>query len=394
MAHDSGMNFSAQTNFLGERDAIISLSFLTTNKLRFPVAAAKVYAKYETEYTSWVQNGRLHVVGLDLRDLCEVERFCAFVKERFGRVDAIINNACQTVRRPANYYKEQVNKEAEREPVFQECLGACDVFEAAREARDAGRTIGMGATTGKIEADEAPEGAKGTVVVKDGGGGGGGGESNAKISKSAAMSLMPLTSEDMSTPSSLLPSGLHDINGQQLDMRRHNSWLLTLPQVSTPEIIECMYINVISPFVMNSRLLPLMVAPPTAATSPSASASPASSPPRFIINVSAMEGKFYRYKTPNHPHTNMAKAALNMMTRTSSESLASQGIYMNSVDTGWINDENPVEIAGRTAVNNNFQTPIDEIDAAARVLDPIFSALQGGELLYGKFLKDFRDSEW
>ena len=90
----------------------------------------------------------------------------------------------------------------------------------------------------------------------------------------------------------------------------------------------------------------------------------------------------------------MAKAALNMMTRTSSESLASQGIYMNSVDTGWINDENPVEIAGRTAVNNNFQTPIDEIDAAARVLDPIFSALQGGELLYGKFLKDFRDSEW
>ena len=38
---------------------------------------------------------------------------------------------------------------------------------------------------------------------------------------------------------------------------------------------------------------------------------------KFIVNVSAMEGKFYRYKTPNHPHTNMAKAALNMMTRTS-----------------------------------------------------------------------------
>ena len=48
-----------------------------------------------------------------------------------------------------------------------------------------------------------------------------------------------------------------------------------------------------------------------------------------------MEGKFYRHKTPHHPHTNAAKAALNMMTRTSSESYSRSGIWMNSVDTGW-----------------------------------------------------------
>jgi len=109
--------------------------------------------------------------------------------------------------------------------------------------------------------------------------------------------------------------------------------------------------------------------------------------------------QFYRYKTECHPHTNMAKAALNMLTRTSADNLAKKHrIYMNSVDTGWINDENPVERASRTAQNNNFQTPIDEIDAAARILDPIFTGVRGGrehrEHVYGKFLKDYRISEW
>jgi NAD(P)-dependent dehydrogenase (short-subunit alcohol dehydrogenase family) len=119
---------------------------------------------------------------------------------------------------------------------------------------------------------------------------------------------------------------------------------------------------------------------------------------RFIINVSAMEGKFYRYKTPNHPHTNMAKAALNMLTRTSAEDLATNyRIYMNSVDTGWINDENPLEKASRIARENHFQTPIDEVDAASRILDPIFSAILGESTTpppFGMFFKDYKPTEW
>lgn len=110
-----------------------------------------------------------------------------------------------------------------------------------------------------------------------------------------------------------------------------------------------------------------------------------------------MEGKFYRTKTANHPHTNMAKAAANMMTRTCAEDLARKGIYMNSVDTGWINDENPRDVAVRIADTHNFQTPLDEIDAAARVLDPIFSLFQEGhtdEPIFGQFLKDYTVSEW
>eukprot|EP00804_Cyclotella_cryptica_P021970 CCRYP_000913-RA/>CCRYP_000913-RA protein AED:0.02 eAED:0.02 QI:1956/1/1/1/1/1/2/63/155 len=155
-----------------------------------------------------------------------------------------------------------------------------------------------------------------------------------------------------------------------------------------------MFVNAIAPFVLNSRLKPLMEAPKN---DPNRS-------DRYIINVSAMEGKFYRYKMPNHPHTNMAKAALNMLTRTSAEDLATKSrIFMNSVDTGWINDENPLEKASKIAKTNLFQTPIDEVDAAARILDPVFvgvnadkeaSGEERGMKDYGKFFKDYKETEW
>jgi NAD(P)-dependent dehydrogenase (short-subunit alcohol dehydrogenase family) len=159
-----------------------------------------------------------------------------------------------------------------------------------------------------------------------------------------------------------------------------------MDQISTPEVMECFFVNAIAPFVLNSRLKPLMCVGDNSTR-----------PDRFIVNVSAMEGKFTRYKTPNHPHTNMAKSALNMLTRTAAEDLAvNHRIYMNSVDTGWINDENPLERASKTAQTNLFQTPIDEVDAAARILDPIFSSLNGEveTPVYGKFLKDYKETEW
>ena len=112
------------------------------------------------------------------------------------------------------------------------------------------------------------------------------------------------------------------------------------------------------------------------------------------MNVSAQEGKFYRFKTPNHPHTNMAKAALNMMTRTSAEAWARERVFMNSVDTGWINDENPREKAAAIAEQHDFQTPIDEVDAAARILDPVLTGVASGCRSYGQFFKDYRESEW
>merc|ERR1712060_873662 len=111
------------------------------------------------------------------------------------------------------------------------------------------------------------------------------------------------------------------------------------------------------------------------------------------------EGKFSRAKTPFHPHTNMAKAALNMMTRTCAADLArGSGVFMTSVDTGWINDEAPLPEALKRA-KKGFQTPLDEIDAAARVLDPIIGGMCGiltgrHVPMHGQFLKDYKPSDW
>eukprot|EP00290_Baffinella_frigidus_P010286 CAMPEP_0180156888 /NCGR_PEP_ID=MMETSP0986-20121125/25870_1 /TAXON_ID=697907 /ORGANISM="non described non described, Strain CCMP2293" /LENGTH=178 /DNA_ID=CAMNT_0022106215 /DNA_START=1 /DNA_END=534 /DNA_ORIENTATION=- len=178
----------------------------------------------------------------------------------------------------------------------------------------------------------------------------------------------------------MLPSGAQDVNGSQVDLRRKHSWLLKMQEVSAPELMEVMCINAVAPFTLNARLVPLM--------------KKGDGVDRFIINVSAMEGKFYRYKTPHHPHTNMAKAALNMLTRTSAEDLFKCDILMNSVDTGWINDENPAQKAAAYAKASGFQTPIDEEDAAARILDPVFGNLLRGERLSGLFLKDYKPTEW
>eukprot|EP00965_Chrysotila_dentata_P260358 6213876-Pleurochrysis_carterae.AAC.3 len=173
---------------------------------------------------------------------------------------------------------------------------------------------------------------------------------------------------------------------------------------------EVLAVNALAPAIINGRLRAMM----EASKAPSASA-PADFPPespwaealpptshdlKFIVNVSAMEGRFYKYKQPTHPHTNMAKAALNMMTRTSAADYAKARIYMTAVDTGWINDEKPAAQAAADARLHNFQTPIDEIDAAARVLDPIIAPLRRFEAglepkpPYGQFLKDYEQCEW
>ena len=191
-------------------------------------------------------------------------------------------------------------------------------------------------------------------------------------------------------------------------MRQENSWKLGLGEVSATEAAEALAINTLAPFVLNSRLKHLLTPPryrngqhsgdhQGKEFSNSNDDDDGNGYYSYIINVSAMEGKFYRKKTAAHPHTNMAKAALNMMTRTSAQEYSKAGILMNSVDTGWINDENPAHIAARLAAEHGsygFATPLDEVDAAARILDPVFAGINEGQTSAGLFFKDYAPTEW
>ncbi|MET9224367.1 SDR family NAD(P)-dependent oxidoreductase [Lentzea sp. NPDC003310] len=158
-----------------------------------------------------------------------------------------------------------------------------------------------------------------------------------------------------------------------------NSWSARVGELDAAEVLETHLVNALAPTLLCDRLLPLLLASPR--------------PRRYVVNVTAVEGRFaVRNKTSGHPHTNMAKAALNMLTRTSGPELAEQGVHMCSVDTGWITDENPAPKKARLA-RDGFRTPLDVVDGAARIYDPIVRG-EAGEPVSGVFLKDYREAAW
>jgi len=204
----------------------------------------------------------------------------------------------------------------------------------------------------------------------------------AKKSDNFLLEAQTQSDQNLTTTQAYFPNNIFDADGQQLDLRPLNSWLLRLEEVSTLEMLEVQLVNNIAPFILNSQLKSLMMK--------------SKFQRRFIINVSAMEGQFNREsKTIYHPHTNMAKAALNMMTRTSASDYVQDSIYMNSVDTGWITDENPYPKKNYLQENRGFYTPLDVIDGMSRIYDPIVQGIENiNEPVYGQFLKDYFPHSW
>ena len=328
---------------------------------RFPHDAALRYSR-EKDYAEW--KDRLSVHGLDLRHSPSVEIFARFLDQTEKRLDILINNAAQTVRRPPSFYAHLLDVEslpaADLPAAAAGLLASHEACKAAL-ARPAGDRLEPPDTTGLAAWH--------------------GGSPGVGLRESARLSQLKYAYDDAQAGRDLFPDGSLDADLQQVDLRVVNSWRLRLAEVSTPEMLEVQLVNSVAPFILCAKLKPLMTRARTGA--------------QHVVNVSAMEGSFSRHtKTDKHPHTNMAKAALNMMTLTSAPDYVRDGIHMNAVDTGWVTDEDPAQHASRKREHLDFQPPLDIVDGAARVCDPFFSGLNAGAHLWGKFFKDYKPTAW
>lgn len=273
---------------------------------------------------------RLTVVAVDLRDPRQVLGLCERLLDEGRPLDILVNNAAQTVRRPPEAYALLAEGET-----------------------------GAAAPPGRVL--RAP-GFRPLPALGDGVHAGGG--ANGANGANGALALVLAEPDE----AGLLP-----------DTSPANSWSARLGGLDPAELLETQLVNALAPTLLCDRLLPLLLASPH--------------PRRYVVNVTAVEGRFaVRNKTSGHPHTNMAKAALNMLTRTSGPELAEQGVHMCSVDTGWITDENPAPKKARLA-GSGFRTPLDIVDGAARVYDPIVRG-EAGAPVSGVFLKDYQEAQW
>ena len=328
---------------------------------RFPHDAARRFAAQE-DSSDWIH--RLKVVGIDLRDPTQVVALADEVAAA-GPLDILVNNAAQTVRRSPGAYSHLVEGESvplEGDVAYPELV----TFDRISDAHPV-NLIGT-LRDHKVAHHE--------------------GESEQEAAQSlaqrsaASMTAMALSAGHASLEAHLSGTAV-DAGGLLPDTQRTNSWTQKVEEVDPLELLEVQLCNSTAPFILISRLRPAMRA-----------AVAAGARRAYVVNVSAMEGQFSRrYKGPGHPHTNMAKAALNMLTRTSAgEMFETDQILMTAVDTGWITDERPHHEKLRIAAEG-WHAPLDLVDGAARVYDPIVRG-EAGEDLYGCFVKDFEPSPW
>ena len=323
---------------------------------RFPRDSAARYAA-EPDFAEW--GDRLEIFGLDLRHTPSVEAFCNELLKTRPHLDFSINNACQTVRRPPEFYAHMMEGEtAALDDLPENVRKLVGEYEGLRSADMLDGSAGQNQLSTGQAASKLPG-----------------------LTRAAELSQMKLLPDELLAQQHLFPEGRLDQDLQQVDLRGRNSWRLLMAEVPSVELLEVQLVNAIAPFIINARLKPLMLRTPER--------------DKHIVNVSAVEGQFYRnFKTTKHPHTNMAKAALNMMTRTSATDYHNDGIHMNSVDTGWVTDEDPIEIAARKVVEERFHPPLDIVDGAARIVDPIIHGINSGEHVWGQFLKDYTPTDW
>lgn len=348
---------------------------------RFPEDCLQRYQK-ERDFNLW--KDRLHIYGLDLRFLPLVKAFAQHVLQKYKRLDIFIQNAAQTLRRPPLYYRHMIEAELKAPkndnvqtfsaPTAQLQLSSLNqkllnpaqqllLKDITSDTIDTETTMQINDTTSQAIVEHLAS------------------QNLSSNNFSVLASQLVIHPDDMKATTAEFPTNQYDSFHQQVDLRKSNTWILETDQVDTVELMEVNLINYVSPYTLLSELTPIMKATASQFKVPT-----------WVVMVSSMEGQFNRNKTTSHPHTNAAKAALNMIVRTSSSYYGEMGIYMSCVDTGWVTDEFPVGYI--RANGGEFHPPLDEIDGAARILDPVFKMINTNVKEIGVFYKDYKPTVW
>jgi NAD(P)-dependent dehydrogenase (short-subunit alcohol dehydrogenase family) len=316
---------------------------------RFPADALR---RFQAETDGAEITTRLRIFRVDLLCMSDIASLTNRIMTECPRLHVVVNNAAQTIRRPRAFYEHLLDAEDRGD----------ERVEQIGDAPTGGEPLA-------IENLPMPEGRdKATTHQAH--------PETVSVSPVEVKHITHMvTGSHEEAMQVYFPPGELDADGQQVDLRPENSWTQAMGEVDPVELVECLLVNAAAPFILVQNLLPRLSATEGL---------------KFIVNASAMEGKFNRYKTHFHPHTNMAKAALNQWVRTSGGQLAKSNIFMTAVDTGWVTDERPVRF--REALP--YDIPLDSLDGAMRLLHPIIGGYSGEHLYHSVFLKDYQYTSW
>jgi len=312
---------------------------------RFPRNALEQFRK-EPDFAEWKE--KLLVLEADFRRMASVQQVINTVLARLERIDILIHNAAQTIRRPPAFYDSLLSRERElaalaanSEPVV---AGICQQEQPS-------------STTTIAPLEEA-------LVL---------------LPVEASLPVLASDLEAELRKAEWFPQGKTDPHGDQLDLRTVTSWTMKLEDTEMPEFAEVLAVNLVVPYLLTSRWLPLLRRAPSA----------------FVIFVTSQEGSFSSgsgFKNSAHPHTNVAKAGLNMLARTIASDLRRDAIFVSAADPGWVSWMQP----GSSQAAE--RAPLSEEDGAARCLDPVFSGLKAVKNRRcppsGVLFKDFRVAPW
>ena len=305
----------------------------------------------------------LTLYPLDLRDIRSVDKFISYLYTNFEKLDILINNAAQTLRHPTQFYKHLIDIETKS----LESFNNQEIYKILPYKHEELWYKSDSSMIEDIDQNSVACCLNEKTFFNN---------NNDDVSLSFIQSQVKIVKEDFTPNMNYFPSNILDKNQQQVDLTEKSSWKLEIDDINLFEFLETQFINSFSPFFLCSKLKKLM--------------SHGEYESRFIVNVSSMEGKFNRrFKSTQHCHTNMSKASLNMLTRTCGRYFAKHKIFMTSVDTGWVSEMNPNQL-----FKYDRTVPLDEIDGAMRVLDPVIEGYSKKKFLHSIFLKDYKETDW